>query len=119
GRRGAGADGVGEVVRAVVFVLPYRLAVGGVEAQDALFAFELDFRLWTVDDLTLLDDVVGEKHPPTRDGRAGIAAADGDAPLDRRPVLGELFQDATFAPHAVALRPHPLRPIVAPDGGRA
>src|SRR5207248_973342 len=51
------------------------------------------------------------------DSRTAVARADWLPPEHARSAAWELVQDAGLAPDAVALRAHPLRPIVRPRRG--
>ncbi len=113
-RRGARAGVVAHAVGRVVSVLPERLARLLVEAQHALAARDdaqvervLLVHLRARGDLAIHDE-----HPPARDGRARKAGIDRSAPTDFQAARGELLDDAGLAPHGVALRAEPLRPVV-------
>ena len=111
-RRAARAGRVRDRVLHRVLVVPLLLAGRLVEAQHALDAGEF-LAVEVVDFHVVVGDVVGRRKPcrrprPARRIRPPPARATRRAgrPREtsrRRPV---------FAPHVVALRPHPLRPIV-------
>src|SRR5205823_1846958 len=110
--RGARPGGVADEVAAGVLVLPDDLAVGGVEAEDALGAVDAArlgrVRLGRVPG----GEEVHDEDAVADDGGAGVAAAEADAPEDLRPAPGELVEDAGLAPDAIAPRPEPPRPVV-------
>src|SRR5262249_12446975 len=115
--RGPGAGRVRDFVGARVLALPRQLAVGHVEAQDALLAgqgFAGETALGVLH--PLVEDAVGDVDLAAGDRGPGVAHADVLAPADLGPALGELGQDAGFPPDAVALGPQPLRPVVRPQG---
>src|SRR5262249_26137024 len=118
-RRGARPGGVANPsVDAVVFVLPEEGSGGLVEAEDALLAF--DFLAGEAADGVLApfgEDAVGYVDAAVDDRGASVAEADGRAPADLGPVLGELVEDARLAPDAVALWSQPLWPVVGAGTG--
>ena len=117
-RRGARPDGVADLVGAIVFVLPQGLAAGLVETDDALLAGEGaagEGVVWIAGALGEL--AVHDEDLAAGDGRPGVAAAQRCPPLDLRPLLGKLVEDALLAPDAIAFRPQPLRPVVGPRRG--
>ena len=79
-------------------------------------------------DFAALERVVGVCHPIIElavghidaaicHGGTGIAAAERFAPAILGTVLGERIHDALLAPHAIALRAEPLRPIIGTQVG--
>src|SRR5262249_2348410 len=62
-------------------------------------------------------EVVRDEDTVAGDGRASVADADRGAPEDFRPLRWEASDDAGFGPDGIAVRPHPLRPVVG-GGGR-
>src|SRR5262249_38884582 len=120
--RHARTDRIGDRVSTGILVLPELLAVGRVETEDALAACQAILRELVV----RVSDAPGKLAVHQVDlaagySRPGVTATDGGAPEDLRPTPGELREDPLLAPDAVALRPKPLRPVVAPrrrDKGR-
>ena len=113
-RAGRIADGVLHGI----FVLPNLLAGLRIQAEDALGTtrrFALEVALVGV---AFFFHVIRHVHAFTDNGGAGVATRKWDAPKLLRPPLGELLEDALFPPDVVALRPHPLRPIVGPQSRR-
>src|SRR5262249_47277173 len=98
--RGARASRVRDAfVGAVVLVFPNRLAVSGAKAENPLDLGGLGLSIGHV------DAAVGHR-------RAAVTGADFSAPLDIQLRLVEFLPHAGFAPHAIAIRATPLRPIV-------
>ena len=94
-----------------MLVLPFLLARGFVEAQypfdsRELFSFE-------VGDLNVIaGDVIGHDHDPIGNRWPRISPGHFGPPADFESVGWEPINNARIAPNIVALRPHPLRPVV-------
>src|SRR5262249_3755315 len=86
GRRAARPAGVGNLVGAGVLVLPEDVAVGGVEAEDALLTRDLGPVAGVVQLAHVgVGHVVGDVDAAASDRRAGVAPGDGNAPLHLGP----------------------------------
>ncbi len=110
-RCAARAASVRDAIRTVVRVHPKRFARGGLDAVDPLLAGEAVSRTRVVGHFAGRLLVVGQIHTPVDDGRSGIAPRHGDSPLHRQPTLRNGIDHPRLVPLAVAVRPHPLRPI--------
>src|SRR5262249_6999837 len=121
-RRGAWAGRVAQLdIGTVVRMMPDFFPRLRVEAEDALLAghrraaeggvlvFERGFVGFAVHDV----------EPVADDRGAGVAGADRLPPAELRSALGELVENALFAPDRVALWAEPLRPVVAAGGDGA
>jgi len=62
-RRAARPGGVGDIVRAVVFVLPDFLAIGSVQAKDPFFSFHFAPGVWIRLGVPRAADVVHDVDP--------------------------------------------------------
>jgi hypothetical protein len=113
--RAARAVGIGDVDGAGVFVLPFEVTGLGVEAEDAF-----DAGIFLAGEVVLVQvgvgDEIGQEDEAIGDCGAGVAVGDLDAPEDFGAALGKGVEDAFFAPDVVALRAHPLRPIIGVGG---
>src|SRR5262249_5024089 len=96
--RGAWASGIAHLVATGVLVLPLDLAVGGVQAHDALDELFFDESLLflflvlsLVFGLRRFLDVLAIQHvdDALSHGRAAVAFAQRDAPAHLRPILGK------------------------------
>src|SRR5262245_49178978 len=108
--------GVLHLVFAVILLGPDFLARLGVAANEAFLAGDWLFVVKGVVDpfwklIRFFRDEVRDIDLAVGDGWAGVAVAARLAPEHLRPVLRELLENAGLAPHVVALRAHPLRPI--------
>ena len=111
-RAGRIADRVGNRDLMLPQFLPRRL----VEAEDALGArggLPLEVVPWQLSS----GHEIGDEHLAICDGHTGVAPGHRCPPQNLRPPGGKLVDNPLFAPDVVALRPHPLRPLVA-DGDR-
>src|SRR5262249_3036002 len=102
-RRAPRPGRVGNLVVAVVFVLPQVPAGLRVEAVDAFLAATLAF-LAGVGVLALGAVVVEDEPGAVGHGRPRVPAGDRLPPDDRRPAGREFLDQPGLAPHAVAFR---------------
>src|SRR5262249_12142161 len=116
GRRAPRPGRVAHVVRTVVLVLPDLVASLGVEAKDPLLPFPLGRGHWAVAPLSLDRLIIGHVNLVRRHGRARETAMNGHRPQLLWPARRELVEDAGLLPMPVAVRAHPLRPVVGAGG---
>src|SRR5581483_5602112 len=112
--------GIGDVVvRAIVLVFPYFFPVGGIQAKDSLRPLDASFDAGerfagsVLGSLAVhhVDETVGH-------GRAAVAGSQGRPPYLFWSARRKLLDETGLAPHTLATRAEPLRPI-GRTGGRA
>jgi hypothetical protein len=88
-----------------------------VETENAFFAGDTSLGVeWTARIFcALCENAVGDIDTTSGDDGTGVTSTDWSAPANLGTALGELVEDAAFAPDTVALWPKPLGPIIGPN----
>src|SRR6266478_2261560 len=112
-RRCSGSGGIRDRIGTVIFFGPKDSAVGFIEADNAFLARDVAAGKVIGGFFSVGGELtIHEVDATLSHGRAAVARTDLLSPAHLRPALGELVDDAGFAPDAVSLRTEPLRPIV-------
>ena len=115
GGRGPRPGWVTDCVATGIFVSPQHFPGGCIEAQHAFGSADRvsDIPAAFRDGFPCLDREIAHIDAPFRDCRTGKAAADRYAPTVSQ-FLRQFVDNPRLAPHAIPLRPTPLRPILSP-----